>query len=81
VFSGLRPFLCQVEAVKTVIWLTEVAPQTKPGKVILDHLVSASKDANPELIRLALKLATGGGKATPSPTLGEGQVTHAGSIN
>ena len=63
-FSGVRPFFCQVEAVETAIWLTEVAPQTKNGKLLLDHLASANKDANPELMRLALKLATGAGKTT-----------------
>jgi type III restriction enzyme len=26
-FTGYRPFFCQVEAVETSIWLTEVAPQ------------------------------------------------------
>ena len=26
-FTGVRPFLCQVEAIETVIWLTEVAPR------------------------------------------------------
>ena len=26
-FSKLRPFFCQIEAVETAIWLTEVAPQ------------------------------------------------------
>ena len=31
---------------------------------MLDHLTRANKDANPELIRLALKLATGAGKTT-----------------
>lgn len=30
-FSGVRPFFCQVEAVETAIWLTEVAPKTKDG--------------------------------------------------
>jgi len=63
-FSGVRPFFCQVEAAETAIWLTEVAPQTKAGKLLLDHLASANKDANPELMRLALKLATGAGKTT-----------------
>ena len=63
-FSGIRPFFCQVEAVETAIWLTEVAPQSKSGKRILDHLAAANKDANPELMRLALKLATGAGKTT-----------------
>ena len=53
-FGGVRP--------ETAIWLTEVAPQSKNGKLLLDHLVSANRDANPELLRLALKLATGAGK-------------------
>ncbi len=63
-FNSIRPFFCQVEAVETAIWLTEVAPQSKNGKRLLDHLASANKDANPELMRLALKLATGAGKTT-----------------
>jgi len=63
-FGGVRPFFCQVEAVETAIWLTEVAPQSKSGKRLLDHLASANKDANPELMRFALKLATGTGKTT-----------------
>jgi len=63
-FSSVRPFFCQVEAVETTIWLTEVAPHVKEGKGFLDHLVNANHDANPELIRLALKLATGAGKTT-----------------
>lgn len=64
-FSGIRPFFCQVEAAETAIWLTEVAPQFKAyGKKFLDHLDKANADANPELSRLALKLATGAGKTT-----------------
>src|ERR1700683_695298 len=63
-FSGPRPFFCQVEAVETAIWLTEVAPESKAGKRFLDHLAAANRDANPELMRLALKLATGAGKTT-----------------
>ena len=63
-FTGVRPFFCQVEAVETAIWLTEVAPQSARGKRLLDLLAAANKDANPELMRLALKLATGAGKTT-----------------
>jgi len=63
-FSGVRPFFCQIEAVETAIWLTEVAPNESAGKRILEHLANASHDANPELTRLALKLATGAGKTT-----------------
>jgi len=50
-FSGVRPFFCQVEAVETAIWLTEVAPQSKNGKRLLDHLALANKDANPGLAK------------------------------
>ena len=64
-FQSIRPFFCQVEAVETAIWLTEVAPHIgKTGARFLDHLVNANNDANPELLRLALKLATGAGKTT-----------------
>ena len=64
-FSSIRPFFCQVEAAETVIWLTEVAPNAgKIGAEFLEHLVNANNDANPELMRLALKLATGAGKTT-----------------
>ncbi|MCG7937518.1 MAG: DEAD/DEAH box helicase family protein [Candidatus Thiodiazotropha lotti] len=64
-FSSIRPFFCQVEAVETAIWLTEVAPNTgKLGKGFLEHLTNANNDANPEIMRLALKLATGAGKTT-----------------
>lgn len=64
-FSGLRPFFCQIEAVETLIWLTEVAPNAgQIGHRFLEHLDDASANANPELLRIALKLATGAGKTT-----------------
>lgn len=63
-FSGVRPFFCQIEAVETVIWLTEVAPDLRDGKRFLDYLANVNHAANPELLRLALKLATGAGKTT-----------------
>ncbi|RFC51581.1 MAG: type III restriction enzyme [Verrucomicrobia bacterium] len=63
-FSNQRPFFCQLEAAETAIWLTEVAPHTTPGKKILAYLDSANAEANPDLSRLALKLATGAGKTT-----------------
>lgn len=63
-FSAYRPFFCQIEAVETAIWLTEVAPNEKAGKEFLEHLGNANNYANPNLMRLALKLATGAGKTT-----------------
>lgn len=63
-FSGARPFYCQVEAVETAIWLAEVARNRKQYAHIFRHLEEANQDANPELFRTALKLATGAGKTT-----------------
>ena len=62
-YSGVRPFFCQVEAIETLIWLTEVAPKFgRTGRSFLDHLEAANGDTG--LSRLALKLATGAGKTT-----------------
>lgn len=63
-FSGAIPFFCQVEAVETAIWLAEVARGRKQYSHIFRHLQEANLDANPELFRIALKLATGAGKTT-----------------
>lgn len=64
-FSDIRPFFCQIEAVETLIWLTEVAPKLgKRDKDLLERIASASDEANPGLYRIALKMATGSGKTT-----------------
>jgi len=64
-FDSIRPFFCQVEAVETAIWLTEVAPKSGAiAKQFLDHLKDANGSSNSNLIRLALKMATGSGKTT-----------------
>lgn len=77
-FNDLRPFFCQIEAAETAIWLTEVAPEIgKDGKAILDHMANANRDANPELMRLALKLATGAGKTTVMAMLIAWQTVNA----
>ena len=79
-FSGIRPFFCQVEAVETAIWLSEVAPRLgRVGRNFLDHLENANNNANPELplSRLALKLATGTGKTTVMAMLIAWQTVNA----
>ena len=63
-FAGARPFFCQIEAIETAIWLAEVAPRSKNNEKILEKLQLANENANPELYRIALKLATGAGKTT-----------------
>ena len=55
----LPPFFCQVEAVETMVWLTEVAPKRFRGMI-----EDSNAEANPGLYRLALKMATGSGKTT-----------------
>jgi len=64
-FSNIRPFFCQIEAIETIIWLTEVAPHLGTReKTLLKYIEGASTDANPGLLRVALKMATGAGKTT-----------------
>jgi len=77
-WQGLRPFFCQVEAVETAIWLVEVAPKmgARTAK-FREHLEGANAQANPELMRLALKLATGAGKTTVMAMLIAWQTVNA----
>ena len=78
-FSDIRPFFCQVEAVETAIWLTEVAPNSGRREVreILERLDAANEQSNPDLARLALKLATGAGKTTAMAMLIAWQTVNA----
>ena len=79
-FEDVRPFFCQVEAVETVIWLTEVARATKNKRQygdIWEHIQGANEQANPELLRLALKMATGSGKTTVMAMLIAWQTVNA----
>ncbi|HEY4249970.1 MAG TPA: DEAD/DEAH box helicase family protein [Roseomonas sp.] len=77
-FQSVRPFFCQVEAVETAIWLTEVAPKlgARAAKFAA-HLKGANAQANPALMRLALKLATGAGKTTVMAMLIAWQTVNA----
>lgn len=77
-FQGVRPFFCQVEAVETIIWLTEVAPKLGQRTAkFWRHIKGANAQANPALIRLALKLATGAGKTTVMSMLIAWQTVNA----
>ncbi len=69
-----RPFFCQIEAVETAIWLAEVAPDGQAP----DRPASRSNaEANPDLFRLAIKLATGSGKTTVMAMLIAWQTVNA----
>jgi type III restriction enzyme len=63
-----RLFFCQIEAVETIIYLTEIAPRhdANHGTFILERLRQANAQATPDghvvLPRHAAKMATGSGK-------------------
>lgn len=70
-----RLFFCQIEAVETAIWLAEVAPKAE-----LDRLRALNADANPGLLRVAFKLATGAGKTTVMGMLIAWQTLNAARV-
>src|SRR3954447_14128654 len=56
-------FFCQLEALETLIYITEVAKQTKYGDVWIEkYLLEKAEEAGTELFRVACKMATGSGK-------------------
>ena len=56
-----RLFFCQIEALETLIYLTEVAKHQ--GDTWIENAIhAANADANPLLYRIACKMATGSGK-------------------
>lgn len=54
-------FFCQIEALETLIYINEVAEKAGDSWII-NELKKANNEANPELYRLAFKMATGSGK-------------------
>ncbi|MBC6443294.1 MAG: DEAD/DEAH box helicase family protein [Rhodobacteraceae bacterium] len=77
--QAIRPFFCQLEAAETAIFLAEVAPKSGlPGdRRFRARLDAACADANPDLFRVAMKLATGAGKTTVMAMLIAWQVLNA----
>jgi len=56
-----RLYFCQIEAVETAIYLTEVAKSYGDSR-FEELLIAANKEANQDLFRIAFKMATGSGK-------------------
>ena len=56
-----RLFFCQIEALETLIYITEAAKKYGDSW-IENELRKANEDANPLLYRIAFKMATGSGK-------------------
>ena len=54
-------FFCQIEALETAIYITEVATEIR-RRLDRKRLREANDDANPGLFRMAFKMATGSGK-------------------
>ena len=76
-FEDQKPFFCQIEAIETCIWLTEVARSSPRYARIRTHLREANGQANPNLFRVALKMATGSGKTTVMAMLIAWQAVNA----
>ncbi len=59
-----RPlFFCLMEAIETLIFITEVAKQTKYGQDWIEtYLKDKAEEAGTDLLRIACKMATGSGK-------------------
>jgi len=57
-----RLFFCQIEALETLIYITEVAARVYGDHAIGNDIRAANEDANPGLYRIACKMATGSGK-------------------
>lgn len=54
-------YFCQIEALETLIYVTEIAEKNNDAWII-EKLKEENLSANPNLYRLALKMATGTGK-------------------
>jgi type III restriction enzyme len=63
-FPNQGPFFCQIEAVEPLTWLTEVARSRRQYANLWRAIDAENAEANPELFRIALKMATGAGKTT-----------------
>jgi type III restriction enzyme len=63
-FANQQPFFCQIEAIETLIWLTEIARRRRQYAHLWRAIEASNAEANPELMRVALKMATGAGKTT-----------------
>jgi type III restriction enzyme len=73
-----RPlFFCQLEALETLIFITEVAKQTKYGRDWIEkHLREQAAEAGTDLFRVACKMATGSGKTVVMSMLVAWQVLN-----
>jgi len=73
-----RPlFFCQLEALETLIFITEVAKQTKYGHDWIEkYLREKAEEAGTDLFRVACKMATGSGKTVVMSMLVAWQVLN-----
>jgi type III restriction enzyme len=72
-----RLFFCQIEALETLISITEVAKQTKYGHDWIEkYLKEKADEAGTDLFRVACKMATGSGKTVVMSMLVAWQVLN-----
>ncbi|OWK41025.1 Type III restriction-modification enzyme, helicase subunit [Fimbriiglobus ruber] len=72
-----RLFFCQIEALETLIFVAEVAKQTKYGEDWIEtYLAEKAAEAGTDLFRVACKMATGSGKTVVMSMLVAWQVLN-----
>ena len=74
-----RLFFAQVEALETLIYLTEIAPGARSQSDLLPRTERASRDFNDGLLRMAVKMATGTGKTATMGMVIAWHAVNAGS--
>ena len=78
-FEDVRPFLCQVEAVETMIWLTEVARKSKRQYgSIWEHILGANEHVG-RLASVGLWMQVGVAQATVRQRAGDRRTCRAAS--
>jgi type III restriction enzyme len=72
-----RLFFCQIEALETLVFIAEVAKQTKYGEHGIEtYLMEQAAAAGTDLFRVACKMATGSGKTVVMSMLVAWQVLN-----
>ncbi len=73
-----RPYWAQLEAIETLVWAFEVAPETDEGREIMEDVAKFNAVHSNGIPRLASKMATGTGKTVVMAMIIAWQACNAG---
>ena len=73
-----RPYWAQLEAIETLVWAFEVAPETDEGREIMGAVAKFNADHSDGIPRIASKMATGTGKTVVMAMIIAWQACNAG---